>query len=121
MTDGPIAAKHAELVAACGAVEGLRAHDDPGASFDPPCVLVSPPILQWGTYSDGAPSTARHVAILMVKHDDRAIPNLERLVPLVGAAIYGVDDAVITGAMPGMWRAGKTELPCYEIQIEVSL
>lgn len=118
---GPVATKHAELVAACNAVEGLRAYDDPGAAFDPPCVLVSPPRLLWGTYSDGDPATARHVAFLMVRHDDRAVAELERLVPLVGAAVYGVDDAVITGAMPGMWRTGKVELPCYEIQIEVSL
>lgn len=118
-----VEAAHAALLAAAGGVDGVRAYVDPGSNMDPPAVLIGPPRLEWDTYSTESPATAQFVAIVMVKFDDRAIQNLERIVPLVGAAIFEADtvDAVVGPALPGVWRAGTTELPCYEIQIEVSL
>ena len=134
MTD--LVAVHAALVAAGASVEGVRGYSDPGASFDPPAWLVSPPLLRWGAYSSGFPTTAQFVGFLMVKADDRAVENLERLVVLVGQAIYGSEDVDATvgsdefsgvantvGSVvsPGVWKTGTTELPCYVVPIEVSL
>ena len=119
-----LVAVHAALVAAGASVQGVRGYDNPGALFDPPAWLVSPPRLDWNTYSTGLPASAHFVGFLMVKADDRAVRQLERLAVLVGQAVYAAQDvdAVISGpAFPGVWRTGTTELPSYEFPIEVSL
>ncbi len=122
MTD--LVAIHGALVKAGASVPGVRGYDDPAALFDPPAWLVSPPRIEWGAYSTGLPSAVSFVGFLLVKADDRAVRQLERLAVLVGQKIYAAEDvdAVISGpAFPGVWRTGQTELPCYEFPLECSL
>lgn len=118
MTDDLVTVQ-ARIIAAGASVEGVRGYSDPAAQFAPPALLVSPPRLTWTT--DGLAPQAQFLAFLMVKVDDRAIETLLRLLPLVAEAIDDVPDAVVREAFPAVWRTGTTELPSYEIQIEVSL
>jgi hypothetical protein len=109
-----------ELATALRSVPELRVYTDPGASVDPPAALVGPPQLTWGAYDVG-PTAARFVVIVLVTADERAMVRLWDLVPQAAAAIEEVDDAVVRQANPGTFTTGGTELPCYEIQVEVSL
>lgn len=112
---------HADLVAALATVQGLRGFgDDPGANVAPPAALVGPPRLTWGGFGSD-PTGAEFVVIVMVPASARAMSELWALLPLVTAAIEDIPTAVVRQASPGSWRTGGTELPCYEIQIEVSL
>lgn len=108
------------LAAALRTITELRVYDDPGAVFDPPAALVAPPELTWDAYSSD-PTGARFVVVVMVAADGQANRRLWDLVPRAAVAIETVEDAAVRQASPGLWTTGSTELPCYQIQIEVSL
>jgi hypothetical protein len=108
------------LLEALGQLDGVRAYDDPGAALDPPAVIVAPPMLTFGGPGSD-PVTGQFVVIVAVPADERAHLRLWDLLPAVTAAIESVPDAVVTQAAPGSWRTGATDLPCYEVQAEMSL
>lgn len=115
-----IAAAAAELKAAAETVDGVRVYLDPGATFDPPAVLIAPPALDF-TVGLGGPTNARFIVAVFAAADERALETLWDLVPQVAAAIDHDTDGVVTSALPSAWRTGGTELPCYELIVEVPL
>lgn len=108
------------LEAALKTVPGIRVYTDPGATVDPPAALLGPPQLTWSDPGP-EPTSGRFVVVLMVAADERAMSRLWGLVPQVVAAVENTDDAVVKAANPGVWASGGQQLPCYEIQIEMSL
>ncbi|GEL17687.1 hypothetical protein [Pseudonocardia asaccharolytica] len=117
---GAVADAAAELASALGTVPGVRVYTDLGAVIDPPGVVLGPPALTWGGPC-ADPVSARWLVAVVVAADERALPRLWDLAPLVAAAVDTVPDAVVIRADPGVWSTGTTELPCYELQIETSL
>lgn len=100
--------------------QGLRHYPDPGAVIDPPGTVLGPPALTWEGYCDG-PTSARFLVYVVVPVDERALERLWALVPQVANAVQEqVSDATVTRADPGTFT-GTVDLPCYEIQIDVSL
>lgn len=117
---GVVADAAAELAGALAGVAGVRLYTDLGASIDPPGVVLGPPALTWGGPCV-EPVSARFLVAVVVAADERALPRLWDLAPLVAAAVDTVPDAVVVRADPGVWSTGTIELPCYELQIEMSL
>lgn len=99
-------------------VEGVRVVSDVGQTVDPPALVIVPPTLTYDAYFPG-PTDASFQVPLVVAADDRAIENLERLLPLVEQAVHGSTNAALTGAEPGNW--GTPPLPCYLLTIEVTV
>lgn len=117
---GPIEVAAAALLEALRTVPGLRVYDDPGATIDPPGAVLGPPQLLWESYS-AAPSSARFLVVVAVPLDDRALPRLWQLAPLVVMAVDTVPDAVVRRADPSVWAGTAGDLPAYEIQVEIGL
>lgn len=109
------------LGAALTGLEGVRYYADPAAQLDPPAVIVGPPVLTYAGAVGPEPVGGQFVVLLVVGQDDRSLPRLWSLLPLVTDAIESVPDAVVTRAAPGTWRNGGIDLPCYEISVEMSL
>jgi hypothetical protein len=101
-------------------VQGVRVYDDPGASIDPPGLLVGPPTLTWEGYGAN-PSSARIIVYLIVPADDRVLDRLGELITSVAAVIDETEDAVVLRADPGTFTVGGQELPSYEVLVEVAL
>jgi len=107
------------LLSACLAVPGLRAYL-PGDDLEPPAVLVSPPQLTWRTASS-QPSEAVFQVVVVVGASERALEQLDALVPQVAEAIDGSGVGVVRTAEPGTWDVGAIPLPAYFIETEVAL
>lgn len=101
-------------------VEGVRPYTDLGAVLDPPATVLGPPTLTW-TGVGSSPSEARFLVIVAEQADDGALPRLWALVPLVVEALEDIDNAAVVSAAPGTWTTGGTDLPCYEITLEMAL
>lgn len=110
----------AELAAAIATVEGIRVYTRAGATVDPPAVVIGPPTLTWETTCTDPNESAFPVAVV-VAAGDRAMDRLWDLVPLVAAAIESVPGAVVRTATPGSFAVGASDLPSYEIAVEMSL
>ncbi|PRX48681.1 hypothetical protein B0I33_104499 [Prauserella shujinwangii] len=110
------------LLAAVETVDELRVYRAPGANVDPPAGFVGPPRLQWETGCP-EPTTATFVVIVMVASNERVLEQLWELVPRVSEAVDELlPEAAVTTALPNMFTTGNgTELPSYEITVEVSL
>ncbi|TKG58053.1 hypothetical protein [Prauserella endophytica] len=116
-----VAERAEELRAAARTVDGVRVYEDPSATVRPPGVFVGPPRLQWQAMSS-APTSATFVVIVMVAMDKRALGRLLELTPRVAEAIDSLlPDAAVMSADPGVFLSGGTDLPSYEITVEVSL
>ena len=110
-----------QLRAAVRTVEGVRVYEDPSATVRPPAAVVGPPRLQWEAGCLG-PTSATFIVIIMVALDKRAVEQLLDLVPKVADAIdEQVIDAAVISADPAIFNAGGTDLPSYELTVEVSL
>lgn len=109
------------LTSALGSVKGLRAYNDPAATIQPPAAVVGPPELEWEGYTS-AVMLARFVVYLVTTTGAHVLEQLWDLVPLVVSAVEDqVPGAtVLPPASPGVFNAGGTELPCYQITIEVA-
>lgn len=116
-----VAQAYAALVEALATVEGARGYDDPGANLDPPATIVGPPLLEYAGAPGPDPVNGKFLVVLAVVSDERAMVRLWELLPRVIDAIESVGPAVVGQASPGTWRTGATDLPCYEIQVEMSL
>jgi hypothetical protein len=107
------------LEAALKTVAGLRLYRL-GETVDPPGIVVGPPQLVWESYGAG-PATATFAVFVMVAMDDKALERLWEYVTPVAEAVESVADAVVRSADPGVYAAGTTDLPCYTLQVEMSL
>jgi hypothetical protein len=110
------------LDAALRGVEGCRVYEDPGATFDPPALVVIAPAVVWDGYRQ-VPSEATFTVLLAVKKDERANQRLRQLRPLVAAAIDSVPDAVLVRAIPGSTGpiGSGGALPAYLFEVECAL
>lgn len=108
------------LLTALRGVAGVRVYDDSGANVDPDAVVLGPPTLEWAGVCPG-PTSARWTVYVVVKASDRALQRLWDLVPAVADAVDAVPDAAVIRADPGVFSAGGVDLPCYQIQVDVSL
>lgn len=118
---GPVAAASAALLAALKAVPAATATADPGSEQQLPALYVGAPQLAWET-GDSAPTTAIYIVIAVVDADERAIERLWDLSTAVAEAVdMRLPNAAVTSAGPGTFVLGATQLPCYNITIEVGL
>jgi hypothetical protein len=115
-----IAEAAATILAALKGIEGVNATSDVGKTLDPPSLVLGPPALVWQGVCAG-PTSARWLVYVVVPADERALERLWELVPVVAAALDAMPDVSVIRADPGAYVNGSGELPCYEIQIEVSL
>jgi len=67
------------------------------------------------------PTEAAFIVWAVVDADDRALPRLWDLVAVVSDALDEVKDAAVRRAHPATYPSGSTELPAYQITVEVSL
>lgn len=109
----------ADLTAALKTVPGVRFYDY-GDLIDPPAVLISPPTLDWEGYG-GGPTTATIQVFLVVGSTDRALPQMLKYIGPISEAVDSVTNAVVETAIPTLFQAGTTDLPCYAISVAVSL
>lgn len=110
----------AALNEALRAVEGARVYDDPGANVDPPALIVGPPTLSWDGYG-GGPTSARVIVYLIVPSDDRVLERLGELVTEVADVLDAAGEAVVLRADPGTFTVSGSELPSYELLVEMAL
>lgn len=110
----------ATLTAALATVPGLRVARDPSVVMDPPAAVLGPPSLEWGGMCSDPTSATWHVFVV-VQLDERAVERLMAFVPLVAAAIDELPDAAVSRADPVVYPSAGTELPAYDIQVDVAL
>jgi hypothetical protein len=111
----------AALGAACAVIEGVSVYTDPGANINLPAVQLGFPELTFETYSTSDPTTATFEIACVVASDGYTLTRLWPFTESVIDAIYGVTDAVVTGAIPRSVTVGGTQLPAYILTCEVSL
>lgn len=116
-----IQAAKRDLLDALATVTGLRVYPDMGPAVDPPAAVLSPPALTWENMCPSGPSSARFLVYVVVTNDDRAVDRLLELVPRVAAALDEVTEAVVIRADPGSYPISASDLPAYQIQVDVSL
>ena len=105
------------LEATLTSVPGLRVYMDPGATVQPPAVVVSLPDLRWEAMCVDPTGATFSIAVI-AKLNDRAIEVLQELVLQVAEALDSVPEAVVRTARTGTWN---DQLPAYLIETEVSL
>lgn len=107
------------LETALKTVTGLRLYRL-GENIDPPGIVVGPPKLDWTGFC-GDPTEATFAVFLIEAMDDRSLERLWVWVAPVSVAVDSVQDAVVRSANPGVYEAGTTSMPCYVLNVEVSL
>jgi len=100
-------------------IPDVRVYDDPGATIQPPGVVVSVPTLTWGGVFV-QPREAEFTVTYSVAMDDRAPSRLLDAVAEVSEAITD-PDFVITSATPGIYTSNGVELPSYSFTIATTL
>lgn len=94
---------------------------DPGAQPSAfPAVIVGPPSLNWGGIGR-PPTDAAFLVYVIADIDERAMGVLWDLTPVVAEAIDTYSEGVVTRADPGVYTVGGTDMPCYEITVEIGL
>lgn len=106
----------ADLAEGLKEVPKARVHTDLGKPVDPPGLVIGPPALTWEGYCSD-PTAAVFMVYFVVAADDRSMAALYAGIPVVAAAIDGVENAVLARAMPGAWQGGGTELPAYLFEV----
>lgn len=107
------------IESAVATVDGIRLYEL-GDRVDPPAVIVGMPQLRWEALCDG-PSDARFPVYIIVPFNDRARNKLWDLVAPVSTAIDENTDGAVVSANPAPFTAGGTDLPSYELTVEVAL
>lgn len=108
-----------DLESALSTVPGTRAFG-PGDVVDPPGYTVSAPTLAFQSACD-YPTDAEFTVFVFVPFSERAIEQLLELSIAAAAAIDAKTDAVVLEATPGVFRAGTTEIPTYELVVSYAL
>ena len=111
-----------DLTRALDSGTGLAVTSDPGLTLAAlPAAVIGPPRLTWES-GNLDPTEATFIVYLVVDADQYAI---ERMLDLVTEVSNAVDqfmpNAAVTQADPGVFPSGAEQLPCYDVQIEVSL
>lgn len=99
------------------ALSGFRV-TQPGDLVNPPGVVLGPPSLTWDAYHSG-PTRITVPVWAVVAADDRAIAALYEHLQAVTEALEESGELVVTTARPGVHPAGGSDLPAYEITVEV--
>jgi hypothetical protein len=102
-------------------LQGFTVSSDPGyvpTTF--PTVIIAPPRLNWDTYSTSQPTEAVFALYVIVRSDPLAVDNLDPALSSVVDAVWSMPDAVVTQAIPAPYGA-VDQLPCYVVNVEVSL
>lgn len=120
-----VAEAAAALRDALTTVEGVRPYTDIGGNLDPPAAIVGPPVLGWGAFA-GQVTSARFTVWIVVKADEMAQERLWQLVPAVAEAIEAeIPDAAVqagpTAAVPATFPTSSSELPGYQLTVEIVL
>lgn len=116
--------KAAEIMTALKGVEGIYATDSPSPSLPAfPAAVLDVPDLEWtdSAYGQVEPSGATFHVFVVVQATGYWLPPLEAVMSPVIAALWAVDELVITQAATGTFPQGSSDLPCYIITCEVSL
>lgn len=114
-----------QLVQALKTVPGMSSgsvHTDPGATVTAPALVIGPPELDFEVAASSDPTGARFPVWVVVDQSEHAIEQLCGLVPEVVAAIEQyTDGAVQPPAVPFAFPQGTTDLPSYQLIVEVGL
>ncbi len=110
------------LAKALNTVPDLSTTTDPGdALSSPPAAVLGAPRLTWET-GCLEPTGAQFPVFLVVDANEFAVERLWQLVEDVAKAVdQHMADAVVLSADPGTFPTGTSQLPMYELTIEVSL
>lgn len=101
--------------------QAVPVHRDPGADLQTPAIVLGPPALAFEAISVG-PTSARFLVYAVVDASEFAVERLWTFVEAVAAAVdVHCENGVVTQALPVPWTEGATELPSYEITVEVGL
>jgi hypothetical protein len=110
-----------ELLAALRTVSDVgEPYGELAQSVRTPGVVLGAPALTWGTGCID-PTEGRWIVYVVTAVSDRAMEELWDLVPRVAAALDAVPSASVIRADPGAFPDGASQLPCYEITVEVNL
>jgi hypothetical protein len=108
-----------DALAELAAAQGLQVPPDVGPGVDPPAVVVGVPSLLWE--STCGMTSAQVIVWLVVTRDEFALTRLLELVPLVAAVLDTVENATVVRADPGTYPIGDSDLPAYQISVDVAL
>ena len=111
--------RYAELTAALRGQPGYRLQSL-GDRLDPPAVILRPASLTWTTRGP-EPDEASLQLAAVVAAEVGALLAAARLCQRVVDRVDPLLGFVVRSAEPDSIRSGGTELPCYLIDIEVSL
>jgi hypothetical protein len=79
-------------------------------------------LLGWSTYNTSLPTDATFYVVLVVKADSVALATLESSISEVVKALWAVQGAAVTSAVPAAWPVdGQGDLPAYRLTVEVTL
>lgn len=118
-----VAEATAALTAALKAIDSTHRLmvQEPGATIQPPSLVVSAlPSLTWEAYCV-EPTSATYLVWLIVPLDERAPERLRTLLGPVVEALHSVPDASVTRADGMPYLANGSELPSYELTVQVAL
>lgn len=109
----------AAVKAAVAGVPGVTVYTDPGATIDPPGVVVGLPDLSGnGTYNTPLPNELTMHLYLVVASNDAAQDSLVSLLDQLSEVVFDATDFVVTQAQPGTWQTSNTDLPCFVLTVE---
>jgi hypothetical protein len=119
---GPVSDAARDLLAALDSVGEGKATADPGATLaNLPAFVLGPPRLTWENAASHEPTGALFIVYAVVAADERAVERLWDLVTRASEAIDDRTNGVVIQADPGVFPSGTTNLPCYELQVEIGL
>lgn len=107
------------LVAALSEVPELNASVIDGRTANPPQAIVNPPTMEWNSFC-GGPNLLTFKVTLIAKADALSAERLYKFIPLIAAAVNGVEDALVVSAAPGTYGGTGDGFPAYNIDIEMS-
>lgn len=124
--DSAIPTAYRELVAGLKVAlrpAGLRVRDDVSDTVGRGDVVIGPPSFQWdGLCDPDEPDSITFELYLIERVGERAIDNLLAKLPALIRAVQAYRDATITGpVVPGSFPAGASDLPCYQLTVEMTL
>lgn len=102
----------------------VRVYEDLSARVDPPGIVIGLPALSWGAMCpDAQPTQADFPLWVIAAMNSRAQETLWGLMPRVIEALEasGLDAVVPGGASATPYNSGGTDLPSYQLTVEVPL
>jgi hypothetical protein len=93
---------------------------DPGAMNLLPAIVIGPPELEWGA-GGSSPTHARFPVYAVIDAGERAMERLALLAPDVAAAVDDLTPGAVLTASPFAYPTGTTDLPSYQLIVEVGL